>query len=108
MAPSISPFTNSKSICHATTRSDAAHICVRRAYPRCRDILVLRASNVGEARAWMEAIAQAVAKMREGIMVVVSDLRWVRTCHCWCGRWDTFQVREHVERVRMLAMGASG
>ncbi|KAI6140287.1 hypothetical protein BKA82DRAFT_1003545 [Pisolithus tinctorius] len=108
MAPSLSPFTNSKSIHYAATRSNAAHIRTRRAYPRCRDILVLRASNVSEARAWTEAIAQAVAKAREGIVVVVGDSRWVRTCHCWCGGWDTFQVRGHIERVRMLAMGASG
>ncbi|KIN98757.1 hypothetical protein M404DRAFT_31078 [Pisolithus tinctorius Marx 270] len=108
MAPSLSPFTNSKSVRHATTRSNAAHIRIRRAYPRCRDILVLRASNVSEARAWTEAIAQAVVKAREGIVVVVGDSRRVRTCHCWCGGWDTFQVRGHVERVRMLAMGASG
>ncbi|KAI5993135.1 hypothetical protein F5J12DRAFT_858798 [Pisolithus orientalis] len=88
----LSPFTNSKSIRHATTRSNAAHIHVRRAYPRCMDILVLRASNVSEARVWTEAVAQSVAKAREGIVVVVSDSRWVRTCHCWCGGWDTFQL----------------
>ncbi|KAI6140329.1 hypothetical protein BKA82DRAFT_31057, partial [Pisolithus tinctorius] len=71
MAPSCSSFTNSKSIPHATTRSKDAHI--RRAYPRCIETLALRASNVNEAHAWTEAIAQAVAKAREGIVVVVGD-----------------------------------
>ncbi|KAI6140324.1 hypothetical protein BKA82DRAFT_1005084 [Pisolithus tinctorius] len=75
-----SPFTNSKSIHHATTRSNDAHI--RRAYPRCRETLVLRASNVNEAHAWTKAIAQPVAKAREGTVVVVGDSRRVRTCHC--------------------------
>ncbi|KAI6144085.1 hypothetical protein BKA82DRAFT_1006274 [Pisolithus tinctorius] len=95
MAPSLSPLTNSKSVHHATTHSNDA--LIRHAYPRCRGTLVLHASNVNEAHAWAEAITQAVAKAREGIVVVVGDSRWIRTCHCWCGGWDTFQVHGHVE-----------
>ena len=40
-------------------------------YPRGRDTIVLRASNIREAKAWQDAILDAGCKAREGIRNVV-------------------------------------
>ena len=43
------------------------------AYPRGGDTILLRASNIREAKAWQDAITDAGSKAREGIRNVVRE-----------------------------------
>ncbi|KIJ05275.1 hypothetical protein PAXINDRAFT_103843 [Paxillus involutus ATCC 200175] len=54
----------------AKTGRDDPLIRVHLSYPRGGDVIVLRAANVREAKAWTEAIVEAGSKAREGIKSV--------------------------------------
>ncbi|KIN93931.1 hypothetical protein M404DRAFT_1008670 [Pisolithus tinctorius Marx 270] len=71
----LSPFTNSKSIHHATTRSNDAHIRICRAYPRCRDILVLVLRTSAKRVHGQKQLHRRLRRQGEGIVVVVGDSR---------------------------------